>query len=60
MLSVVEVCADYSGVNLFYVCSNFGLVYGAGVYVNVCGVVCVTVCCLFITSGCSLLYCDVV
>ena len=49
MLSVVEVCADYGGVNVFHVCLNFGVVYGVGVWVNVCGVV---VCCLFLTSGC--------
>ena len=29
MLSVVEVCADYGGVNVFHV--NFGVVYGVGV-----------------------------
>ena len=48
------------GVNVFYVCLNFGVVYGVGVRVNVCGVVCVVVCCLFLTSGCCMLYCDVV
>ena len=36
--SVVEVCADYGGVNVFHVCLNFGVVYGVGVCVNVCGV----------------------
>ena len=56
VLSVVEVCADY----VFHVCFNFGVVYGVGVCVNVCGVVCVVVYCLFLTSGCSLLSCDVV
>ena len=25
---VVEVCADYSGLNMFHVCLNFGVVYG--------------------------------
>ena len=30
MLSVVEVCADYGGVNVFQVCLNFGVVYGVG------------------------------
>ena len=39
VLSVVEVCADYVGVNVFHVCLNFGVVYGVGVCVNVC-VVC--------------------
>ena len=55
MLSVVEVCADYGGVNVFHVCLNIGVVYGVGVSVNICGVVCVVVCCLFLTSGCCLL-----
>ena len=54
---VVEVFADYGGVNVFHVCLNFGVVYGVGVCVNVCGVVCVVVCCLFLTSGCCLLCC---
>ena len=49
---VVEVCADYGGVNVFHVCLNFSVVYGFGVCVNVCGVVCVVVCCLVF------LYCD--
>ena len=43
VLSVVEVCADYVGVNVFHVCLNFGVFYGVGVCVNVCGVVCVVV-----------------
>ena len=60
VLSAVEVCVDYGGVNVFHVCLNFGVVYGVGVCVNVCGVVCVVVCCLFLTSGCCLLCCDVV
>ena len=46
VLSVVEVCADYGGVNVFHVCLNLGVVYGVGVCVNVCDVVCVVVCCL--------------
>ena len=41
-------------------CLNFGVVYGVGVCVNVCGVVCVAVWCLFLMSGCCLLCCDVV
>ena len=60
VLSVVEVCADYGGVNMFHVCLNFGVVYGVGVCVNVCVIVCVVVCCLFLTSGCCLLCCGVV
>ena len=51
VLSVVEVCADYVGVNVFHACLNFGVVYGVRVCVNVCGVVY----CLFLTSGCCLL-----
>ena len=39
MLSVVEVCADYGGVNVFHACLNFGVVYGVRVCVNGCGVV---------------------
>ena len=31
VLSVVEVCADYGGVNVFHVCLNFGVVYGVRV-----------------------------
>ena len=70
VLSVVDVCADYGGVNVFHVCLNIGVVYGVGVCgvgvcgvgvcgvgvcgVGVCGVVCVVVCCLFL-SGCCLL-----
>ena len=60
MLSVVEVGADYGGVNVFHVCLNYGGVYGVGVCVNICGVVCVVVCCLFLTYVCYLLCCDVV
>ena len=30
VLSVVAVCADYGGVNVFHVCLNFGVVYGVG------------------------------
>ena len=47
VLSVVGVCADYGGVNVFHVCLHFGVVYGVGV--------CVVVCCLFLTSGCCLM-----
>ena len=60
VLLVVKVCADYVCVNVFHVCLNFGIVYGVGVCVNVCGVVYVVVCCCFFTSGCCLLCCDVV
>ena len=54
VLSVAEVCADYGGVNVFHFCLDLGVVYGVGVRVNICGVVCVGVCCLFLTSGCCL------
>ena len=30
VLSVVEVCADYGGVNVFHVCLNFGVVCVVG------------------------------
>ena len=52
VLSVVEVCVENSGVNVFHVCLDFCVVYGVGVCVNVCGVVCVVVCCLFHKSIC--------
>ena len=55
VLSVIEVCVDYGGVNVFHVCLEFCV----GGCVHVCGVVCVVVLCLFLTS-CSLLCCDVV
>ena len=51
VLSVVEVCAQYGGINVVHVCLDIG-VYGVGVCVNLCGVV---ICCLFLTSGCCLL-----
>ena len=34
VLSVVEVCADYGGVNVFHVCLNYGVVHGVGVCVK--------------------------
>ena len=50
VLSVVEVCADYSGVNVFHDCLNFGGSYGVGVCIHVCIVVCFlrlgVVCCV--------------
>ena len=55
VLSVVEVCVDYGGINVFHVCHDFCVGYGVGVCINVCGVVCVVVCCLFLTSGGCLL-----
>ena len=58
VLSVVDVCADYGGVNVFHICLNFGVVYG--VCINVCGVVYVVVVCLLLTSGRWLLCFDVV
>ena len=30
VLSVIEVCTDYRGVNVFHVCLDFGVVYGLG------------------------------
>ena len=35
VLSVVEVCTDYGGVNVFHVCFHFGVVYGVRVCVSV-------------------------
>ena len=40
MLSVVEECVEYGGVNVFNVFLDFGVVSGVWVCVNVCGVVC--------------------
>ena len=37
---------------MFHVFLKFGVVYGFGVCVNVFGVVCGVVYCLFLTSGC--------
>ena len=54
MLSAVEVCADYGGVNVFHVCLNFGVI--VGVCVNVCGIVCVVVCCMLFVSYVWLLF----
>ena len=60
MMSAVEVCADYGGVNVFHVCLNFGVVYGVGICVNVCGVVAVLLYVVwFLRHGCCLLCCDV-
>ena len=60
VLSVVEVCADYGGVNMFHVCLNFGVVYGVGVCVNVCVIVCVVVVVCFLRLGvvcCVVVWC---
>ena len=59
VLSVVEVCVEYGGVNVFHICFDFCVFYGVGFFVNVCGVFCI-VYCLFLTSGCCLLCHDVV
>ena len=60
VLSVVEVCADHGGVNVFHGClSGWRCLWCWGLW-QACGLVCVAVCCLFLTSGCCLLDCDVV
>ena len=41
---------------MFHVCFDFCVVFGVGVCINVC----VDVWCLFLTSRCRLLCCDVV
>ena len=43
-VTVVEVCVDYGGVNVFHVCLDLFTVYGVVICANVCGVVCVVVC----------------
>ena len=40
VLSVVEVCADYGGVNVLHVCLNFCVIYGdlcQCLWCNLCG-----------------------
>ena len=51
MLSIVEVCVDYGGVNVFHVCLDFvsSMVLG---FVSMSVVVCAVVCCLSLASGC--------
>ena len=44
VLSVVEVCVGYGGINVIQVCIDFCVNYGVGVCVIVCGVVCAVVC----------------
>ena len=58
MFSVVEICVDYGGVYVFHPYFDSCAVYGVGVCVNVCGVVCVVECRLFLSSGCCLLCCS--
>ena len=60
VLSIVKVCVDLGGVNVFHICLNVCIVYGVGVCVNVCGVVCGIVYCLILMSGCCLLCCHAV
>ena len=55
VLSVVDVCANYGGVNVFHV--DFGVVYGVG---GLCQCLWCSLCCLFLMSGCCWLCCDVV
>ena len=60
VISAVEVCVYYSGVSVFHVHFDLCVVYGIGICVDVCGVVCVVECCLFLESGSCLLCCYVV
>ena len=41
VFSIVEVCVDYGGVYVFYVCVGLCVSYGVWICVNVCGIVCV-------------------
>ena len=50
--SVVEICVEYGGVYVFHVYFNLCVVHGVGICDDICGVVCVVECCLFIASGC--------
>ena len=51
LFSVVEICIEYGGVYVFHFCFDLCVVYGIGVCVDVCGVVC----CLLLAPGCCLL-----
>ena len=48
VVSIVDICVDYGGVNVFHVCFDLCVVYGVGVCVNVCDVVCVVICCVVV------------
>ena len=50
-VTVVFSVVDHGGVYVFHVCFYLCVVYGVGVCVNVCGVVCVSECCLFLVCG---------
>ena len=41
-------------------CFRFVLILASYIVLGFCGVVCVVIYCLFLTSGCCLLCCDVV
>ena len=60
LFSVVEICVGYGGVYVFQICFDLCVVYGVGIYVNVWGVIWVVEYCLFLASGCCLLWCNVV
>ena len=47
------------GVYVFHVCFDLRVVYGIGICIDVCDVVCVVERCLFLESGCCLLCCYV-
>ena len=51
-----ECCFGMMYVEYFVLC----VVYGVGIYLDVCDVVCVVECCLFLESGRCLLCCYVV
>ena len=49
------VFVDYGDVYVF--CFDLFVVYGVGICIDVCDVVCVIECCLLLKSGCCLLCC---
>ena len=40
-MSTISYIHDYGGVYVFHVCFNLCVVYGVGICVDICGVVCV-------------------
>ena len=52
---VVEICVDFGDVYVFHVCFYLGVVYGVGICVDVCGIICVVECVCFLNldvAGC--------
>ena len=56
----IELFVDYGGVYMCFLFCFLCVVYGVGICVDVCGVVCVDGSWLFHKSGCCLLCCYIV